>query len=93
MREYLLCLAAAAAVTYLLTPLARQLAIRYGALAQIRDRDVHATVTPRWGGLAILGGLVVAVILADHLPLMSTIFNDRKQIVALSLGALVIVCL
>ena len=93
MREYLLCLAAAAAVTYVLTPLARLLAIRFGALAEVRDRDVHSTVTPRWGGLAMLGGLFVAVILADHLPLMSTIFNDHKQIVALSLGAVVIVCL
>lgn len=37
MREYLLCLAAAAAVTYLLTPFARALAIRFGAMADVRD--------------------------------------------------------
>mgnify|MGYP000013383111 FL=1 len=93
MREYLLCLAAAAAATYLLTPLARVLAIRFGAMAQVRDRDVHKSTTPRWGGLAMFGGLCVAVIVAAHLPLMSTIFNDRKQITALALGALIIVAL
>jgi UDP-GlcNAc:undecaprenyl-phosphate GlcNAc-1-phosphate transferase len=93
MREYLLCLAAAAAVTYLLTPTARALAIRYGAMADVRDRDVHIFPTPRWGGLAMLAGLGVAIILASQLPLMSTIFNDRRQIYALILGCLIIVAL
>ena len=78
MREYLLCLAAAAAVTYLLTPLARALAVRFGAMADVRDRDVHMYPTPRWGGLAMFAGLGVAIILASQLPLMSTIFNDRR---------------
>ena len=70
MREYLLCLAAAAAVTYLVTPFARALAIRYGAMADVRDRDVHIFPTPRWGGLAMLVGLLVAFILSSQLPLM-----------------------
>ena len=93
MREYLLCLAAAAAVTYLLTPSVRELAIRYGAMAEVRDRDVHIFPTPRWGGLAMLGGLGVAIVLASQLPLMSTIFNDRRQIFALIIGCLIIVAL
>jgi UDP-GlcNAc:undecaprenyl-phosphate GlcNAc-1-phosphate transferase len=56
-REYLLCLVAAAAVTYLVTPLARALAVRWGAMAEVRDRDVHDAPTPRLGGLAMLAGL------------------------------------
>jgi UDP-GlcNAc:undecaprenyl-phosphate GlcNAc-1-phosphate transferase len=91
MREYLLCLVAAAAVTYLLAPLARTLAIHFGAMAEVRDRDVHQRPTPRWGGLAMLVGLGVAIILASQLPLMSTIFTDRRQINALILGSLIIV--
>jgi UDP-GlcNAc:undecaprenyl-phosphate/decaprenyl-phosphate GlcNAc-1-phosphate transferase len=93
MREYLLCLVAAAAVTYLLTPLARAAAIRFGAMAIARDRDVHLLPTPRWGGLAMVGGFIVAVILASKLPLMSTIFQDRRQITALLLSAAIIVVL
>ncbi len=41
----------------------------------------------------MFGGLCVSVLLASHLPLMSTIFNDRKQITALALGAVIIVAL
>lgn len=93
MREYLLCLAAAAAATYLLTPLSRTWALRFGAIAEVRDRDVHADTTPRWGGLAMFGGLTVAVLIANHLPLMSTIFSDKRQITALGLAALIIVVL
>ena len=91
MREYLVCLVAAAATTYLLAPLVRALAIHFGAMAEVRDRDVHLRPTPRWGGLAMLIGLGVAIILASQLPLMSTIFTDRRQINALILGSLIIV--
>ncbi len=93
MREYLLCLLAAAAVTYLVTPAVRALALHYGALAEVRDRDVHEEPTPRWGGLAMLAGLFVAILLATQLPLMSTIFSDNAQIRALLTGAIIIVIL
>ena len=58
MREYLLVLLVAASVTYLLTPVARRVAVRLGAMAEPRDRDVHAIPTPRLGGLAMYGGIV-----------------------------------
>ena len=51
MREYMLCLFAAAAVTYFLTPPVRALAFRWGIIAPVRDRDVHDTPTPRLGWL------------------------------------------
>ena len=47
MREYLFVLLVAAVVTYVLTPLVRTLAVRFGALTAVRDRDVHAVPTPR----------------------------------------------
>ena len=93
MREYLLCMLAAAAVTYLMTPVARSLAMRSGAWAEVRDRDVHTEPTPRWGGLSMLSGLGVAILLASQLPLMSTIFGDRQQITALVIASLIIVAL
>src|SRR5690606_33788626 len=57
----------AAAVTYLLVPLVRRFAIRIGAAPEIRDRDVHTTPTPRLGGLAMYGGLVVGLLVAGNL--------------------------
>ena len=60
-REYLLTAVVAAAVTYLLTPVARRIALRWGAMTQVRDRDVHAIPTPRLGGIAMLGGFAAAL--------------------------------
>lgn len=67
MREYLFMALVSAAVTYLLVPLVRRFAIRIGAMPEIRDRDVHTTPTPRLGGLAMYGGLVVGLLLASEL--------------------------
>jgi UDP-GlcNAc:undecaprenyl-phosphate GlcNAc-1-phosphate transferase len=44
---------AAAFVSLLLTPLARRLALRAGAIDQPDARRIHRTPTPRYGGLAI----------------------------------------
>lgn len=53
----------ALAVSFLLTPLVRRIAIQRGAVDDptIDDRRVHTTPIPRWGGLAIYAGIVVAV--------------------------------
>ncbi|MFM8239439.1 MAG: undecaprenyl/decaprenyl-phosphate alpha-N-acetylglucosaminyl 1-phosphate transferase, partial [Actinomycetota bacterium] len=94
MREYLLCLAAAAAVTYLTVPLARALALRWGAMAEVRDRDVHDEPTPRLGGLAMLAGLLAGLLLASKLPQMSSVFSgDGRAPIALLGGVAIIVAL
>ncbi len=72
MREYALVFLVAAAVTYLLTVVAREIALRTGAVAKVRDRDVHAEPIPYFGGLAMLGGLVAAYLIARELPFLST---------------------
>ncbi|MET8869283.1 MraY family glycosyltransferase [Nonomuraea sp. NPDC004580] len=68
MREYLFMALISAAVTYLLVPLVRRFAIRIGAMPEVRERDVHTTPTPRLGGLAMYGGLVVGLLCASRLP-------------------------
>jgi UDP-GlcNAc:undecaprenyl-phosphate GlcNAc-1-phosphate transferase len=93
MREYLLCLLAAVAVTYLVTPIVRVWAFRFGAMAEVRDRDVHSTPTPRWGGIAMFFGLCVSAVLASRLPLMSAIFTESRQFTALMTGVTIIVVL
>ena len=80
MREYLTVFLVAVAVTYLLAVLARETALRYGAVARVRDRDVHAVPIPYFGGLAMYGGLVAAYFVARNLPFLSTagerVFRD-----------------
>jgi UDP-GlcNAc:undecaprenyl-phosphate GlcNAc-1-phosphate transferase len=71
MREFALVFVVAAAATYLLTVIARDIALRTGAVAQVRDRDVHAVPIPYFGGLAMLGGMVAAFLVARHLPFLS----------------------
>jgi UDP-GlcNAc:undecaprenyl-phosphate/decaprenyl-phosphate GlcNAc-1-phosphate transferase len=94
MREYVLVILVAAAATYLLCSLARVLAVRVGAVAQVRDRDVHAIPIPYFGGIAMLGGLVVSILVAWNLPFLggegtSQMFGD----VAVVLIGGAVVCL
>ncbi|HEY9564751.1 MAG TPA: MraY family glycosyltransferase [Nocardioides sp.] len=80
MREYLLVFLVAGSVTYLLTVIAREFALRTNAVAQVRDRDVHAIPIPYFGGLAMLGGLTAAYFVARQLPFLSlstpNVFRD-----------------
>ncbi|MDO5066314.1 MAG: MraY family glycosyltransferase [Propionibacteriaceae bacterium] len=71
MREYLLVLLVAAASTYLLAGLCRELAMRWGVLAQVRSRDVHSRPVPYFGGIAMLGGLGISMLLALQMPFLS----------------------
>ena len=80
MREYLTVFLVAATVTYLLGVVAREIALRTGAVAKVRDRDVHAVPIPYFGGVAMLGGLVAAYLVARRLPFLSlsddSVFHD-----------------
>jgi UDP-GlcNAc:undecaprenyl-phosphate GlcNAc-1-phosphate transferase len=91
-REYALVFCVAAAVTYLLTPLARRLAIRIGAMAEPRDRDVHAIPTPRLGGVAMYAGVCAAFLVAHQLPALSGVFK-YSDIEAITVAGGVIVLL
>jgi UDP-GlcNAc:undecaprenyl-phosphate GlcNAc-1-phosphate transferase len=79
-REYLTVFLVAAAVTYLLGVVARELALRTGAVARVRSRDVHAVPIPYFGGVAMLGGLGAGFLVAHHLPFLSrsqpAVFHD-----------------
>lgn len=49
------------AFTYLLTPVVTKLAIRFGAVAIPRDRDVHPDPVPRWGGVSMVAAFLLAL--------------------------------
>ena len=90
MREYLLVLCVAAAVTYLLTPVARRFALRTGAMAEPRDRDVHAITTPRLGGLAMYAGVCAAFLVAGSLPALSRVFTYSDVQATVVAGGLIV---
>jgi UDP-GlcNAc:undecaprenyl-phosphate GlcNAc-1-phosphate transferase len=93
MKDYLFVLIIAAVVTYLLTPLVRQGAIKVNAQHEPRTRDVHTKPTPLLGGLAMYGGLVAGLLVADRLSYLKQAFPSSRVIVGLLLagGLLVIV--
>ena len=92
MREYVLTLLVAAAVTYVLTPLVRRFAIAVGAMHAARDRDVHVVPTPLLGGFAMYAGLAAALVVASQLPSLNSVFADTNMARGLLLaGGLVVV--
>jgi UDP-GlcNAc:undecaprenyl-phosphate GlcNAc-1-phosphate transferase len=91
-REYLLVLLVAAAVTYLSSGLCRRLALRTGALAKVRDRDVHTVEMPYFGGVAMLAGVAAATLVAWQLPFLGaqpTLRQDSRGV----LVAALVICL
>lgn len=83
----------AAIGTYLCTPVARLIAIRWGAVAKPRDRDVHAIDTPRLGGTALLAGFCVAMLIAHALPTLRSTFGNGNEISGVLWGGLIICAL
>src|SRR5580704_17339566 len=81
-------------VSYLLTPFVRNIAIQQGAVddPKVDDRRVHTTPIPRWGGLAIYAGIVVAigVVMPFAYP-KSTVFPIYLTAMLVIAGFLVIV--
>ena len=71
LRELVLVGLTAAIVTYFATGGVRILALKLGAVAYPRERDVHFRPTPRMGGLAMYLGVVTAVFLASQLPALT----------------------
>jgi len=84
MREYLVTVLLAAIITYLITPFVRDLAIKSGAIAQIRSRDVHVEPTPRWGGLAMWLAMALTLVIVNYLPLVEKSFGREATGIFLS---------
>jgi len=78
-REYALIVLVTAAVTYLLTPLVRRLAIAGGAIHAARDRDVHIVPIPLLGGLAIYGGVAAGLMVAGQVTPLRTVLQDSPR--------------
>ncbi|MDE9365937.1 MraY family glycosyltransferase [Luteipulveratus sp. YIM 133132] len=89
MREYVLVAVVAAVLTFVATPLARWIAVRFGAVTPVRGRDVHSVPIPRLGGIAMLLGFGVAMLVGTQLPYLSTL--STREVVGVLAGA-VLMC-
>ena len=90
-RYPLLTMAIALVVTIVLTPFAKRLAIKKGAVDDPTrdDRRVHKEPTPRWGGIAIYAGILVALLIV--LPLAYPVHPFPPYLLAiLGLGAVLV---
>lgn len=92
MRVYLFIVLVAACATYLFTPIVRHLAIRLGAVGEVRKRDVHTIPTPRMGGLAMLCGFLTAMLFASRLDFLQGVFRQNHQAWIVMAGA-ILICL
>jgi UDP-GlcNAc:undecaprenyl-phosphate/decaprenyl-phosphate GlcNAc-1-phosphate transferase len=77
--EYMLVCCIAATGSLLLTPIVRRIALRWGAVAHPRDRDVHAVDTPRLGGVALYAAVALSIIVAHELPTLHSTFADGSE--------------
>ncbi|WP_433611829.1 glycosyltransferase family 4 protein [Prescottella agglutinans] len=91
LRELLLVLFTAAVVTFLGTGAVRVVAIRFGAVAVPRDRDVHVQPIPRLGGVGMYVGMLVALLFAQQLPALTRGFEFTTDISAVLVAGFVIV--
>jgi UDP-GlcNAc:undecaprenyl-phosphate GlcNAc-1-phosphate transferase len=93
-REYLLAMVVAMSVTLLLGGPIRALAVQLGVVGVVRDRDVHKVPTPRVGGIAMFGGLCVALTVAEHFPMLhDKAYSSSNTVRAVLWGAFLVVLL
>jgi UDP-GlcNAc:undecaprenyl-phosphate/decaprenyl-phosphate GlcNAc-1-phosphate transferase len=92
--EYALVLLVTAAVTYLLVPLVRRVAVGTRTMHEPRARDTHTKPTPLLGGLAMYGGLVAGLLITGRLTFLQDPFaaaGSRTAAGLLLAGGLVVV--
>lgn len=92
MKVYLFICLLAACATFLYTPIVRHVAIRVGAVGEVRARDVHTVPTPRMGGVGMLCGFLTAMFFASRINFLQGVFRDNHQAYIVMAGA-ALICL
>lgn len=73
----------AAVATWLMSLGTLRFALAHGIHPPVRERDVHATPTPRLGGVAMFVGVVVALTAGAFVPQLQAAYDQPLKIVAL----------
>src|SRR3954447_6846453 len=87
---YIVVFLVAVGATFLLTPVLRIVAARTGVLAQPTDRAVHAKPIPYLGGVAMLGGFLLALGVAWRMHGFAAVFDGSSLPLGVALGAIVL---
>ena len=69
-------------IAFFMTPLAKKIAFKVGAIAKPRKRDMHSKPIPRMGGIAIFAGFMITFLsVIWYLPIV-----NLKQVIGIFLG-------
>ncbi len=93
MRVYIMVLLVALATTMIATPIIRRFALSMNIVTPLRARDVHAYPIPRLGGIAITGGIVMAMVFGNSVPFLHPIYEQSSVLWAVVVGAMAITVL
>lgn len=86
--DYVIIGAVAAIVTFVATPIVGAVSRRRGWVAEPNARSVHTIPIPHAGGLAMLIGLVVALLVAVFVPGLDVVFADNSEQFGVVIAAL-----
>ena len=79
MIAYIWVFLACAGTTFVVTPIVRRLAVRYGAIDRPSDRKVHPKATPTMGGIAMFAGFLVGLGVSRVLPFFSEMNHGSAE--------------
>ena len=92
-RSYLLVFAVSAGVTFLATPLVRQVSLRVGWIDRPSDRKIHPRPTPTVGGLAIYLGVAAGLVATRFVPFLADLYETSSDLDAAAVAGTLIVAL
>lgn len=87
---YLIVAACAAIVTFAMTPFVMSLARIKNWMAQPDARKVHTTPTPDIGGVALLVGIITALLLAWQMDRFGPLFDGSSEMLGVAIAAIAI---
>ncbi|MBU3811094.1 MAG: undecaprenyl/decaprenyl-phosphate alpha-N-acetylglucosaminyl 1-phosphate transferase [Candidatus Niameybacter stercoravium] len=83
---YIMAFVLAFLISFAMTPVAKKIAFKVGAIANPRKRDMHSKPIPRMGGIAIVTGFMITLFISIQ---FITVL-DWKQVIGITSGALII---
>ncbi|HYH27330.1 MAG TPA: MraY family glycosyltransferase [Actinomycetota bacterium] len=91
MTPYLIVFGITAATAFVMTPLVRRLAVRFGVIDRPSDRKVHPKPTPTLGGLAIWLAVLAGLGAAWAMPDFRSTFDITSEPLGAALAGTVVV--